>query len=144
MKALSVKQPWAWAIAHAGKNIENRGRRTSHRGPVAIHASKTYNDWAWSSPPMVRLFTDPAMRYPDIESLPLGAIVAVAEVSDVHQCPDPEAPCCQPWGEPWYGVGGAAWHYVLTSIRPLAEPIPCRGSLGFWTVPDHIATQLET
>ena len=24
MKALTIKQPWAWAIIHAGKDIENR------------------------------------------------------------------------------------------------------------------------
>lgn len=40
MKALSVRPPWAWAIAHAGKRIENRSRRTTYRGPIAIHASK--------------------------------------------------------------------------------------------------------
>jgi hypothetical protein len=39
-KALSIRPPWAWAIAHARKRVENRGRRTKYRGPVAIHASK--------------------------------------------------------------------------------------------------------
>lgn len=43
--ALSVRQPWAWAIIHAGKDIENRSRpaiRNMGRctGPVAIHAAK--------------------------------------------------------------------------------------------------------
>lgn len=39
MKALSVKQPWAWAIMRAGKTIENRPRRTHLRETIAIHAS---------------------------------------------------------------------------------------------------------
>ena len=43
--ALSVHQPWAWAIIHAGKDIENRSwQAVNHglrqRGRVAIHASK--------------------------------------------------------------------------------------------------------
>jgi len=40
--ALSVLQPWAWAIIHAGKTIENRDWRhgCAHRGPLYIHASK--------------------------------------------------------------------------------------------------------
>ena len=46
MKALSVRQPWAWAIIHAGKDVENRSAgalrhmnfRCIHR--LAIHASK--------------------------------------------------------------------------------------------------------
>jgi len=40
MKAISVRQPWAWAIIHAGKNVENRTRFCTHRGPLLIHASK--------------------------------------------------------------------------------------------------------
>jgi hypothetical protein len=43
--ALSVRQPWAWAIVHAGKDIENRSpaaiRNMGHCvGPCAIHAAK--------------------------------------------------------------------------------------------------------
>jgi hypothetical protein len=30
--ALSIRQPWAWLICHAGKNIENRPWRTQFRG----------------------------------------------------------------------------------------------------------------
>jgi len=28
MKAITIKQPWAWAIVFAGKDIENRSWRT--------------------------------------------------------------------------------------------------------------------
>ena len=38
-KGLSIIQPWAAAIAFAGKDIENRSWRTHYRGPLAIHAS---------------------------------------------------------------------------------------------------------
>ena len=43
--ALSVRQPWAWAIIHAGKDIENRtwqavNHGLTQRGRVAVHASK--------------------------------------------------------------------------------------------------------
>lgn len=43
MKAISVKQPWAWAFFEQGKDIENRTWRTKFRGPVLIHASKKYD-----------------------------------------------------------------------------------------------------
>ena len=39
MKALSIRQPWAWLIVHGSKRVENRSRRTHYRGPVLIHAS---------------------------------------------------------------------------------------------------------
>jgi ASCH domain len=38
MKALSVRQPWAWLIVQGFKGIENRTWQTSFRGTVLIHA----------------------------------------------------------------------------------------------------------
>jgi hypothetical protein len=43
MKCLSVPQPWAWAILHAGMDVENRTWWTEYRGPILIHASKRYD-----------------------------------------------------------------------------------------------------
>ena len=40
MKVLSVRQPWAWAIIHGGKDVENRNWYTSFRGTLAIHAER--------------------------------------------------------------------------------------------------------
>lgn len=39
----------------------------------------------------------------------------------------------------WY-FGPVGW--VLEDVRPLDEPIPCRGAQGLWTVPDEIARRL--
>lgn len=41
MKALSIRQPWAWAILNAGKRTENREWKypAKYRGPVLIHAA---------------------------------------------------------------------------------------------------------
>lgn len=39
--ALSIRQPWAWAVIVLGKDVENRTWRTRHRGPLLIHASAT-------------------------------------------------------------------------------------------------------
>lgn len=41
MKALSIKQPWAYAILRKGKDIENRTWKTKERGYFWVHASKT-------------------------------------------------------------------------------------------------------
>jgi hypothetical protein len=55
--ALSIRQPWLWAILRAGKRVENRKWRTDYRGPILLHASKgctkeEYEDFiefAWDS-----------------------------------------------------------------------------------------------
>ena len=44
MKALSVRQPWAWAIIYAGKDVENRTWPTRYRGFVIVHASQRVDD----------------------------------------------------------------------------------------------------
>jgi len=40
LPVLSIRQPWAWAIVHAGKDIENRNWPTRFRGRFLIHAAK--------------------------------------------------------------------------------------------------------
>jgi len=42
MRALSIRQPWAWAILH-GKDVENRTWVTRVTGEFLIHASKTFD-----------------------------------------------------------------------------------------------------
>ena len=39
MKALSIRQPWAWLIVHGYKDIENRSWNTKFRGMFYVHAS---------------------------------------------------------------------------------------------------------
>lgn len=43
MKALSLHQPWASAIALGLKHLETRSWATSYRGPLAIHAARRCN-----------------------------------------------------------------------------------------------------
>lgn len=80
MKALSIRQPWAWAILHAGKDIENRNWPTTFRGVFAIHAAKgmtedEYDSFCYHHP-------DTIACVPDYEEMTRGAIVAVAEIVD--------------------------------------------------------------
>lgn len=43
MKALTIWQPWATAIAIGAKRIETRSWETHYRGPIAIHAAARRN-----------------------------------------------------------------------------------------------------
>jgi len=73
MKALSVKQPWAWAIFH-GKPVENRTWYSNYRGPLWIHAGYIfdYEGYQWILDNQDKL----GIRIPDRPDLfPLGAIV---------------------------------------------------------------------
>lgn len=119
MKALSIKQPWAWLILNAGKDIENRTWRTNFRGRALIHASKgmTANDWRdglemlWIKPGVIHAFPGP-------DFLERGGIIGSVEIVD----------CVTESASPWF-TGPFGW--VLQNPMPLCFS-PCKGSLGFF------------
>ena len=43
MKAISIHQPWASLIALGEKHYETRNWKPQHRGPIIIHASKSFS-----------------------------------------------------------------------------------------------------
>lgn len=138
MKAITIRQPWARAIASGFKDIENRGRPTSHRGLVAIHAGKTIARAADHDPRITAMYGRDASI-----GVPLGAVIAVADLVDCHPAAYGGAhgrTCCEPWGEPLHN-GGPCFHLTLASVRRLATPVPVRGSLALpFTLPDDVAT----
>lgn len=147
MKAITVRQPWAWAIAEGHKPVENRSRGTSYRGPLAIHAGLTWSDRGAEDPRVMVQWAPPGMlghydRIPEAAfEFHRGAIIAVADLVDSH----PDAGCCRPWGESSYQEAGGrtirtVHHLVLENVLPTRGPLACRGSLGLWTVPDSIVT----
>lgn len=144
MKAISVKQPWAWAIVHGAKTIENRTQMWNYRGPLAIAASKTWSNEGFADSRVREAF---AARHPELvgveaedtvrELFPQGVIIGVVDLIDCHVADG--ASCCAPWGDQRGGVFSSAraiTHLVLQHPRPLPKPVPVRGALQLWTVPE--------
>lgn len=152
MHALTVCQPWAWAIARGFKRVENRSWATNFRGPLAIHAglSRKWIDGGRTHLyEAARDYDRPDWRMPDEDALVYGAIVAVASVvecvtidellrRDEHDLrgAGPGLPA------EILAFAGGPWCWLLEDVRPLAEPIPCRGAQGLWTPP--VDVRLET
>lgn len=160
MRAISLWQPWATAIAVGSKRVETRSWSTSYRGPLAIHAAKrlVQNEliyygacWNWCG----------AMRpagwvmgggKPKWETIPFGAIVAMCRLVDCRptgsftgaeidapRTPKGETSHLYDWTERQMGdftLGRCGW--VLEDVRPLAKPVPFRGAQGFFNVPDRL------
>lgn len=135
MKALSIRQPWAWAILHAGKNIENRDWKPSNpglrfRGRFLIHASKgmtmrEYEDFLAFAHHISRIHPFPSgLVLPAVEELDKGGIVGVATIIDVVST------SFSPWFMGAYG-------FVLSDVRPLPF-VPCKGRLGFFDAPANV------
>jgi hypothetical protein len=118
--ALSIRQPWAWLILHAGKDIENRDWPTKYRGPFLIHASKGMTRDEYENGVNTLEEIRPSLALPPFEDLPRGGIVGSAVLAD----------CVRDSDSPWFfGDFG----FVLRG----ATPLPFRqykGALGFFRV----------
>ncbi|MFC3228759.1 ASCH domain-containing protein [Marinibaculum pumilum] len=133
MRALSIRQPYAFAIVNGWKDIENRDWPTRFRGPVLVHAGKKEErDDVFDVLRFIaeRTGRDPhviASKYRDQKAL--GCIVGAVDIAD----------CVTEHASGWfYGPYG----FVLTNGRP-CKPVACRGALGFFTVPDEVARELR-
>ena len=127
LRAITIQQPWAWAIAAGHKRVENRTRRTNVRGMIAIHAGQS-NAWMAGG---LEFLIQQGLSVP--HDLTVGAVVALAELVDCAESPEPG---CYLRGvelvrDP-FAFG--PWCYVLANVRPLKKPIACRGQRGWFTV----------
>jgi hypothetical protein len=127
MKALSIRQPWAWAIIHAGKDIENRSWPTRFRGRFLVHASKgmtpdEYEDCLDTMHNISISHPFPAgLVLPTFEALERGGIIGSVELVD---CVEGTLFNSNPW---FFGPYG----FRLANPEPLPFH-PVRGALGFF------------
>lgn len=141
MKALTVRQPWAWAIIHGGMTVENRDWRASHpglkvRGRVLIHASRHMMRFE------CKVFDNDApidLVRPTMSQLLHGGFIGSVEVVDVLTKKNIES--ANPVDKVWFAgpVG-----LLLRNPRPLSVPIvPFKSpnSMGFYDVPDDMVDQ---
>lgn len=151
MKAISIYQPTATAVALGAKLIETRPWATSYRGDIAIHAAKHWNiqksivtksSWTWCGilrPLGVRMGGGEELD----ELLAFGAVIAVATLVDcrptgsftVDELDTRRRPKdyngesgVLEWTERMLGdFSPGRFGFVLENIRRLESPIVVRG-----------------
>lgn len=154
MRVLTVRQPWAWAIIHAQKDVENRTRNVAgdYRGPVAILAGRAEFER--------HNLASRALKAAHGTSTPhqvvFGAIIGVVDLVDVHGAGDcvylrttwasaipgddsceQQVELCSRWAQE-----GDFYHLVLANVRPLATPLRFKGALGLRTLDESIEHQV--
>ncbi|MGL4619937.1 MAG: ASCH domain-containing protein, partial [Chroococcidiopsis sp.] len=84
MKALSIRQPWAWLIVNGYKDIENRNWRCYYRGLLLIHASKTFRKYDYREAMDFIYLIDKSLHYkiPAFEDFEKGGIVGGAYLNN--------------------------------------------------------------
>lgn len=126
MKALTICQPYPHLILIGEKPVENRTWATDYRGPLLIHAGKSR---AWLRDGDTRRAA--ASGHP----LTFGAIVGRATLVDCMSLQrylrlHPEHADHQ------HVIGPYCW--VLEEPVRFEKPIPWRGALGLFDVPDEV------
>lgn len=142
MLALTIKHPWAFAIAHWGKRIENRtwkppksliGKRFAiHGGKVPTSRSelegvrRQFNSLVEEfGLPKYRINGDITLR--DVMT-PGIVCTAILDGWTSHTV------------DPWFDGSGYGW--ILSNVTVIAEPIPIKGAQGLWNVPQKYLSQL--
>jgi hypothetical protein len=137
MKALSLTQPWATLVLLGVKRYETRSWQTAYRGPLAIHAARTFPQAART---LCRLEPFPsALAAAGIHhwtQLPRGAVIGVVELCGC--VPVELLPPLSPEEEAFGDYRPGRWAWELAIPTPLAAPLPCRGRLGLFDVPEPI------
>jgi len=130
--ALSIRQPFAWAIFHAGMDIVNRDWPTTHRGRILIHAAQIGRQEDYNA--FLEACRDPGHwlcgaitdvgGLPPREILPRGGIIGEADLVD----------CVTEHQSPWFK---GPYGFVLGSVRALPFR-QCDGSMRFFDVDEEL------
>jgi hypothetical protein len=141
--ALTVRHPWALAIANGWKPVENRDSyglacwaRKLVGKRIAIHASKKVpGDCADVVEALYASGLWPALPPTEREEIlaTAGTIIAVATLAQVVERGETFAANYSPWRT------ADRYAFVLSNVVKLPDPVPAKGALGFWRVPDGLS-----
>lgn len=127
VKCITVKNPWAAAIMLGLKDVENRTFKVRYKGPLLIHASRSFDRNAATHPRLGRHFHN---SYVTDLAEQRGVILGFVELKDCQRIEDVQLE----WAE-----GPVCWLLGRSMIFP--EPIPYRGALGLYDVPDELVLE---
>ncbi len=115
--AISVRQPWAWMITCAGKDIENRFWRSYFKGRCAIHSPAQtvphYDDVCDA------IEDDYGIVVPD--EVALGGLVGEVTVKG----------CVESSRSKWFS---GPFGFIMEDAKAYDAIIPCRGERYFFEV----------
>ena len=113
--AITIKQPWAWAIFELGKDIENRTWISGYRGKLWIHAGKAYDK---KGDRFIR--ANFGVTVP--KKLPQGAILGCVDLMGISKISSSQ-----------WAIAGQ-YHWKISNPQPLTNPIRCNGKQMLWKI----------
>ena len=124
--AITLHRPWAYAVAHLDKDLENRNWPNFMKANewLAVHAGKTYDkdgaDW------IEHTFD---LQLPPPDEQPTGIIAIAQFVGNITES-----------ASPWRNSDRYAWQFQ--DIRPLIDVVDCKGKQGLWKPEDRVKKEV--
>lgn len=141
MKCISVIQPWSALIMSGAKRYETRSWHTSHRGLLAIHASRSFPEAARQlclDEPYGYLLRQAGFQH--YTDLVRGVLLGTVEL--IECVPTEEVLPHLDQGDTRLGNFSAGrWAWRLANPQSLARPVPWSGRLGLFDIPSLLDSQ---
>lgn len=134
--AVTLHQPWAWAVIKLGKNIENRSwapRESLYANmPMVIHAGQKYDDSAeaWMRARGLLLPNAILPAAARIHGALIGSVIyrRALDEDGVRSLANETGARARDW---WMGPVG----WMLDDPRAFPAPVPCPGAQRLWSIP---------
>ena len=148
MKALTLWRPWPAAIIHSTKRVENRTwvpPRWLLGKDFALHAGKVVDKDTVEDLASDALGLEAGIT-PDLLPGGLGIVAVVrlsgyvSELGGSRVCTGITPERAREIIESEWYCGPVGW--VLDNIRPLSEPVVCKGAQGLWSVTPDMADDI--
>jgi hypothetical protein len=128
IKALSLKQPYAWLIANGYLLVDDRTWRTGYRGSILIHASKgiyeEYYDY---------LVAQTDIPLPSKDKLGYAGIVGIAQLILCARPDEIPPTLTREQRAHFSGVPLDGFGFLFKHAKPLTL-MPCPGKLGIFEI----------
>lgn len=118
LKAMSIRQPWAYSVCVGSKTVENKAKKTTYRGPLVIHASAQKAD-------LSHVAREVGKQNVPTQLFAFGAAIGIVDLVDVVEMNrslegnrSANGPMC----------------WILANARMFSGPIPMKGQLGIFTI----------
>ena len=128
IKALSLKQPYAWLIANGYLLVDDRTWGTGYRGPMLIHASRgiyeEYYDY---------LVANTDIPLPSKDQFGYGGVVGIARLALCARPDEIPPTLTREQRAHFSGVPRDGFGFLFENAKPL-ELMPCPGKLGIFEI----------
>lgn len=149
IRGLSLTRPWPMAFIRGPVQLQKRVENRDWKPPaalvgchVALHSAKSWDESA-------REFIADVLgiEIPGRKDFPHSQIIAVCRLSGFVadltaraslRDPTPDTLSAEQQG--WY-FGPYGW--TLEDLVELPEPVPCKGALGLWRLPDNVLVEVR-